>query len=348
MEESLCLPGQAAANVRLRIQEKLACVLSNMLGTEVIENGLIGSDLPPAYDDLYEDPEELPTPEDLSEMLKEGTKDSHTKAENTPFVKDFLRGNIKRKVFELVTVAIYHVYSAMEEELDKHQDHPALAPLYFPAELRRKNALEQDLAFLLGSEWRQHSDTAPSQATQCYVERIHAIGRTEPALLVAHAYTRYLGDLSGGQVLKKVVQRVLKLPASGEGVEFFSFPQISSHAGFKQLYRSRLNATDLDKEMCERIVEEANRVFNLNIELFEEFEEIMKALPAEENVAGVPLHDGKGDVSKCPYYMGQGASSSSTICPLHSLEVLLRHPAVILVVAVAAVLASFSIIGFFR
>uniref|UniRef100_UPI00358E03ED heme oxygenase 2-like isoform X2 n=1 Tax=Myxine glutinosa TaxID=7769 RepID=UPI00358E03ED len=319
-----------------------------MLETEAPENGLVVSDLPPAYDDLYADPEELSTPEDLSEMLKEGTKDSHTKAENTPFVKNFLQGNIKRKVFRLATVAIYHVYSAMEEELCKNEDHPALAPLYFPAELHRKSALEQDLAFLLGPEWRQHPEIRPSQATQHYVERIHDVGQTEPALLVAHAYTRYLGDLSGGQVLKKVAQRALKLPASGEGVKFFSFPQISNRAGFKQLYRSRLNAIDLDKEMSERIVKEANRVFNLNMEMFEELDKVGKALPTEENQAGVPLHDGKGDVSKCPYYMGQGSSSPSTICPLHSLEALLRHPAVILVIVVAAAFASFSIFGLFH
>uniref|UniRef100_A0A8C4QR92 heme oxygenase (biliverdin-producing) n=1 Tax=Eptatretus burgeri TaxID=7764 RepID=A0A8C4QR92_EPTBU len=204
---------------------------------------------------------------ELSEMLKFGTKESHSKAENTNFMKGFLRGELSMDEFKCVAVALYFIYAAMEEELDKNQDHPALAPLYFPTELHRKNAIEEDLAFLLGPEWRQHPKTRPSPATQRYVERLHAVGRTEPALLVAHAYTRYLGDLSGGQVLKKVVQRALKLPASGEGVEFFSFPQISSHAGFKQLYRSRLNVIDLDKEMRERIVEEANRAFNFNMEV---------------------------------------------------------------------------------
>ena len=34
---------------------------------------------------------------DLSELLKEGTKESHDRAENTQFVKDFLKGNIRKE-----------------------------------------------------------------------------------------------------------------------------------------------------------------------------------------------------------------------------------------------------------
>uniref|UniRef100_UPI00358F0CDD heme oxygenase 2-like n=1 Tax=Myxine glutinosa TaxID=7769 RepID=UPI00358F0CDD len=222
---------------------------------------------------------------DLSEKLKFGTKESHSKAENTNFMKGFLKGELSMDDFKCVAVALYFIYSAMEEELDKNQDHPALAPLYFPTELHRKNAIEQDLAFLLGPEWRQHPEMKPSPATRRYVERLHTVGQTEPTLLVAHAYTRYLGDLSGGQVLKKVAQRALKLPASGEGVEFFSFPQISSHAGFKQLYRSRLNVIDVDKEMSESIVEEANRAFNFNMEVFAELEESKRISPTTESEA---------------------------------------------------------------
>lgn len=41
------------------------------------------------------------SPEDLSEMLAAGTKEVHEKAENTQFVKDFLRGRIKRELFKV-------------------------------------------------------------------------------------------------------------------------------------------------------------------------------------------------------------------------------------------------------
>ena len=41
------------------------------------------------------------SPTDLSEMLAEGTKESHDRAENCQFVKDFLRGRIKRELFKV-------------------------------------------------------------------------------------------------------------------------------------------------------------------------------------------------------------------------------------------------------
>lgn len=39
--------------------------------------------------------------EDLSEMLAAGTKEVHEKAENTQFVKDFLRGRIRKELFKV-------------------------------------------------------------------------------------------------------------------------------------------------------------------------------------------------------------------------------------------------------
>lgn len=87
-------------------------------------------------------------------------------------------------------------------------------------------------------------------------------------MLVAHAYTRYLGDLSGGQVLGKITQKSIGL-SSGEGLSFFSFPGVSSPNRFKQLYRSRMNSIELTKEEREGVLEEAIMAFELNIQVSE-------------------------------------------------------------------------------
>lgn len=86
-------------------------------------------------------------------------------------------------------------------------------------------------------------------------------------MLVAHAYTRYMGDLSGGQVLKKVAQRALKLPSTGEGVYFYQFDGIHSAKAFKQLYRSRMNELELDMATKDRLVAEAVLAFQFNMEV---------------------------------------------------------------------------------
>ncbi|XP_062036961.1 heme oxygenase 2 [Lepus europaeus] len=277
---------------------------------------------------------------DLSELLKEGTKEAHDRAENTQFVKDFLKGNIKKEIFKLATTALYFTYSALEEEMDRNKDHPAFAPLYFPMELHRKEALTKDMEYFFGENWEEQVQC--SEAAQKYVERIHYIGQHEPELLVAHAYTRYMGDLSGGQVLKKVAQRALKLPSTGEGTQFYLFENVNNAQQFKQFYRARMNALDLNLKTKERIVEEANKAFEYNMQIFSELDQAGSA-PASETVEDrIPVHDGKGDVRKCPYYAaGQvnGALEGSS-CPLRAAMAMLRKPSLQFILAAGVALAA--------
>ncbi|XP_028311769.1 heme oxygenase 2 [Gouania willdenowi] len=273
----------------------------------------------------YEEKEETLRPEDLSEMLAAGTKEVHEKAENTQFVKDFLRGRIRKDLFKLGAVALYFTYTAMEEEIERNKDHPHFAPLYFPAELHRHEALARDLQYFYGSDWQTR--VSCSVATQRYVDRIHQVGQEDPVLLVAHAYTRYMGDLSGGQVLKKVAQRALKLPSTGEGLDFYQFDAIHSAKAFKQLYRSRMNELELDTETKMRLVEEAVKAFHFNMEVFDELEEMGKNIQEDVLDAGMPVHGTMGgDISKCPYYAAKTAASGGTAYACQLAMAVLRHP----------------------
>ncbi|NWX90295.1 HMOX2 oxygenase, partial [Nothoprocta pentlandii] len=278
------------------------------------------------------------SPTDLSELLKKGTKESHDRATNTQFVKDFLKGRIKKEVFKLATVALYFTYSALEEEMDRNKDNPVFAPLYFPLELHRREALVKDIEYFYGEDWKEKIQC--SEATQQYVDRIRHVGQHEPELLVAHAYTRYMGDLSGGQVLKKVAQRALKLPTTEEGIQFYMFENISNAQQFKQLYRARMNALDLDKNTKERIVEEANRAFKLNMQVFDELEKTGLSLTDEAQDGGVPVHDGKGDIRKCPFYADKLGGTAGAGCPYHAAVSLAKQPLVQLILAAWVALAA--------
>lgn len=277
------------------------------------------------------------SPMDLSELLKEGTKESHDRAENTQFVKDFLKGRIKKELFKLATVALHFTYSALEEEMDRNKNNPVFAPLYFPVELHRREALAKDLKYFYGEDWEEKIQC--SEATQQYVDRIHHVGQHEPELLVAHAYTRYMGDLSGGQVLKKVAQRALKLPSTGEGIQFYVFDNVSNAQQFKQLYRARMNALELDKNTKERIVEEANKAFRFNMQVFDELDKIGRSLTEEAQDGGFPVHDGKGDIRKCPYYADK-LGTAGPGCPFHTAVGLARQPLVQLVLAACVAVAA--------
>ncbi len=69
---------------------------------------------------------------DLASKLREGTKHSHTAAENTAFTKCFLKGVVKKEFFRKLTANLYFVYSALEEEIQRHLNHPVVSSIYFP------------------------------------------------------------------------------------------------------------------------------------------------------------------------------------------------------------------------
>ncbi|KAK2833864.1 hypothetical protein Q5P01_017753 [Channa striata] len=226
---------------------------------------------------------------DLSEQIKAATKANHVRAENTELMLSYQKGRISLTQYKLLLCSLYEIYKALEEELDRNAAHPAVAPIYFPQELARVESLERDLQHFFGSDWRRKL-IVPA-ATHRYQQRLRQIGKENPELLVAHAYTRYLGDLSGGQVLGKITQKSLGL-SSKEGLLFFSFPGVSSPNRFKQLYRSRMNSVELTEGQRAAVLEEAVSAFELNIQVFDDLQKMLNATagtaaPPRSNAAGL-------------------------------------------------------------
>lgn len=217
---------------------------------------------------------------DLAQRLREGTRQSHTAAENTAYMKCFLKGIVEREPFRKLLANLYMVYNALETEMRRHQDHPAVGPMYFP-ELNRTANLEQDLVFYYGENWEEQIEPLPNG--QVYVDRIHEIANTDPALLIAHAYTRYMGDLSGGQALKRIIRSALKLPeGQGTGLhDFEQLPTVEAQRAFKGVYRDAMNSLPIDDATIQRIVDEANYAFTLNRDVVHDLEDDVRAAIGE-------------------------------------------------------------------
>ena len=211
----------------------------------------------------------------LATKLREGTKKAHTMAENVGFVKCFLKGVVEPTSYRKLVANLYFVYSAMEEEMERHQQHPILSNMYFK-ELNRQRSLEQDLKYYYGNQWREQISLSP--AGEAYVQRIREVSNTAPELLISHLYTRYLGDLSGGQILKGIAQRAMNL-ADGQGTAFYDFAEIPDEKQFKSTYRQKLDELPIDEATADRIVEEANAAFGMNMKMFNELEgNLIKAI----------------------------------------------------------------------
>lgn len=201
----------------------------------------------------------------LSEHLRAATADAHDRAEHAPFVQDLLAGRLP--VDGLVRLgAQYHaVYGVLEDVVASNGD-PQIAPFLAP-ELARLPALTADLEHLAGFGWRDRFPVLDS--TRAYCARLRAASTGWPGGLLAHHYVRYMGDLSGGQVVGRVLQRIYGFEDGG-GTEFFRFPQIPSPKQFKDRYRELLDALPWDASRRQRLVDEANVAFELNTDVFYE------------------------------------------------------------------------------
>ena len=203
----------------------------------------------------------------LALALDDGTRKSHSVAENTAFVTGFFKGIATKAAFSQLVAALYFVYEAMEECFEASTDESVRA-LDYP-ELRRVAALEEDMAYYFGENWR--TEVRPSLATKAYVARVREVAEEQPELLVAHMYTRYLGDLFGGQMMGGMARKSLELERD-RGTRFYEFDDISDTKGFIEAWYAKLNTLELSEAQKQAIVDEGNLVFTLNIGLFDELE----------------------------------------------------------------------------
>ena len=233
----------------------------------------------------------------LAAQLRLGTAHSHTVAENTAFMKCFLKGIVEREPLRKLIADCYFLYSVLEEEMQRHSDGAVVGPLYFP-ELNRQAHVEEDLEFYYGEQWRDL--VRPSEAGKRYVARIRWVANTNPALLVAHAYVRYLGDLSGGQGLKRVVRSALDLPGDC-GTRFYEFdamPTPDTQREFKERYRNALSSLKVDDPLAEQIVEEANFAFQLNCDVMHALEADVKAAVGDRAFELLTKQDRQGSTER--------------------------------------------------
>jgi heme oxygenase (biliverdin-producing, ferredoxin) len=198
----------------------------------------------------------------LSIAMREGSQSEHDAAENANFIGELLAGRIAPAGYVAYLRQLHTVYAALEEAVRSHRDDPIVAAVYDPA-LERLAALEADLDHWAPGATSYATD---SPAAARYAERLTTADWG--GLLLAHHYTRYLGDLSGGQAIGRILDRTFEL--DGAGLAFYDFPQISKPKIYKDAYRDRLDALALDHDDQRRVVAEVKATFGLNHALFDE------------------------------------------------------------------------------
>jgi heme oxygenase len=191
--------------------------------------------------------------------MRESSMSDHKSAENAGFIKSLMAGELSAADFTRYLGQMIYVYQAMEAKL------PDKAALPFAPELKRFDSMVEDLKNL-GVE--DFTTTPMLPTTKEYEERINSIGGIEDVRLLAHHYTRYLGDLSGGQAIGALVRRHYGL--TEEQTSFYHFAQIEAVVPFKENYRSAVDNLELTDDELLLLVAEVRAAFKLNQQLFVE------------------------------------------------------------------------------
>ena len=209
----------------------------------------------------------------LADRLRQATRAVHAQAEKSGFVNKILRGEADLFGYSLLLRNLCPIYANLELALDRQQADPVILEVRDPR-LYRAEAARQDLANLAGPVWWQSLPILASAWR--YIDRI-VLAERNSSTLIAHAYTRYLGDVNGGRVVRRLLKESTGVPS--EALRFFDYPQIHDVSRFAKVYRRQFDiagSKGVDQVLA---IKETEQAFQMNIALSEEVD----AVVAERN-----------------------------------------------------------------
>lgn len=201
----------------------------------------------------------------LAAQLRSATRTLHGEVERAGIMPVLLRGELPVDVYVAFLRNLHAIYAALEPALTGLTHDPRIAPVW-RTDLFRLPALESDLNTL--SPQRSWRELPVQAATQAYVARLLSAANDDPVRLVAHAYVRYLGDLSGGQMLSRTVSRLTER-LSGSGVAFYDFGDKVAAANHARDFRGALDSLPLTEAETAAVVDEAIWAFKQHGLIFE-------------------------------------------------------------------------------
>lgn len=177
----------------------------------------------------------------FSARLKGSTATIHDEVEHTDFMVELMEGRLDAVAYATLLTQYEVIYAALE-------------------------ARARDFAALDRVDGIDVSGIAVTTGAQAYAEHLAALGT--PEQMIAHHYTRYLGDLSGGQAIGTLMGRHYGLPE--EALTMWDFTALGKGKPYKDAYRSRLDGVAATGGDEEAVIAETLRAFDLNGALLSE------------------------------------------------------------------------------
>jgi heme oxygenase (biliverdin-producing, ferredoxin) len=203
----------------------------------------------------------------FSSQIREATSAAHRSAERSSFVHRMMRGQLDIDAFADLVAQHHTVYQALERTGDLLAEDPVVAAFLGP-ELRRVPSLESDLTVLFGGDWAHRVRLLP--ATSAYAGSIAATV-TRPERFVANHYTRILGDLSGGQMIRRTLVKHYG-PDIESALTFYDFRDIADLEAYRAAYRDRLDRAPWSDAGRAAFIDEVSRAYRCNSDVFAELD----------------------------------------------------------------------------
>lgn len=187
------------------------------------------------------------TTEILSAMLRRVSHGGHSRnsegaeAQEPRYATAYLRGGLNRAGIAAQAAQHYLMYEALEAATTSHVSEQGESFAFAMPELRRLSALEADLVYWIGPDWeREVRGRYATPGINAYVARLREVAGSSVPHFIAHHYTRYLADLSGGFMIAKMFRDSYQVEDEA-GTSFYSFDRIPDPRAFKDRYRELLD-----------------------------------------------------------------------------------------------------------
>lgn len=200
----------------------------------------------------------------LSDTVRERTRMAHEQAESRPFIVGLMSGGLDVRSYVNLLGGLAPVYDAMETHLRSQADDPSISRLD-DRRLDRHARMVADL-----SSFGQLADRRDLlEASAAYVKAVEAAAQS-PQRLLAHHYTRYLGDLAGGRAIARSLHTNYAVPL--EQLSFYDFSEIGDVVPYRRHYKEQLDSMPWTESQKREFIDEALLAFGLNADLFDELD----------------------------------------------------------------------------
>lgn len=205
------------------------------------------------------------------DRMKEETLEAHDESKDSGFAVTIMSGEWSPLAFVEWQRALFPVYNTLETILKKNRKDPILS-IFDHRKLDRSDRILHDLATY---DVDPILDPSLLPCVQDYVACVAATDGNTPRILAYH-YTRYMGDMIGGQVIARSMKE--KYGMSEDSLTCYDFSEIGDLHHYRKNYKILIELLPWSDQEREDFVDEIKTAYQINAVLFQELYDMLSVM----------------------------------------------------------------------